>query len=79
MEMNYRRDFMEALIQHGQGRESAFFWYSSVFLPKGVSTEILYGESQLVERTREDKAGMGVSLSASVSDNSPGHGFVSCD
>lgn len=58
---------MEALIQHGQGRKSAFFfWYSSVFLPKGVSTEILYGESQLVERTREDKAGMGVCLSLPV-------------
>lgn len=78
MEVNYR-DFMEALIQHGQGRTFFFFfgcWNSSVFLPKGVSTEMLYGESGLVWRTREDEAGMGVSLAASGSDNSPGRGRV---
>lgn len=71
MEINYTRDFMEALIQHGQGRNS------SVFLPKGVSTEILYGASQLVERTGEGEAGMGVSATACVSDNSPGQEFES--
>lgn len=26
MEINYPRDFMEALIQHGQGRKSAVFF-----------------------------------------------------
>ena len=51
-------------------------WNSSVFLPKGVSTEILYVESGLVWRTREDEAGMGVSLAATGSDNSPGRGRV---
>lgn len=64
MEMNCTRDFMEALIQHGQGRNLSC-WNSTVFLPKGVSTEILYGESQFMERTKEDEAGMAVSLTAS--------------
>lgn len=34
MDMNHARDFMEALIQRGQGN-------SSVYLPRGVSTEVL--------------------------------------
>lgn len=71
MEMNYTRDFMEALIQHGQGRNLCC-WNSTVFLPKGVSTQILYGESQFMERTKEDNACMGVSLIDSVSDNTAG-------
>lgn len=38
----------------------SLFWNSSVFLPKGVSTEILNAVS--AERTRELSAGMWVCL-----------------
>lgn len=51
------------------------FWNSSFFLPKGVSTEMVY-KSHLVERTRDGEAGMGVSLINSVPDNRPGRSFL---
>lgn len=49
-------------------------WNSSFFLPKGVSTEMVY-ESHGVERTRDGEAGMGVSLITSVPHNRPGRSF----
>lgn len=79
MEVNYR-DFMEALIQHGQGRTFFLFFlvvgtvlssYQKVSAQKCfmVSLDLCGGP----ERMRQV---LGVSLAASGSDNSPGRGRV---
>lgn len=54
----------------------SLFWNSSVFLPKGVSTEILNVESVCGEDQRAFSRYVGVSLAGSVACSSPGHGFV---
>lgn len=79
MEVNYR-DFMEALIQHGQGRTFFLFFlvvgtvlssYQKVSAQKCFMVSL--GSCGGPERMRQV---LGVSLAASGSDNSPGRGRV---